>query len=158
MDVRVADCPRCGSRARPAGGIAYCPSCGWNRSVADEDIGQRLSAAPFVFLAFFVLSLFTKKWLGITLISGIAGLFTFGNGLMLLLQRRELRRTQIVPDGEHAAFGVALKEQDLGFVVPARFSHLSQLHTPRRLKMKRVFRWATILLLFVGLAFTYGSY
>ncbi|MBV9888996.1 MAG: hypothetical protein JO119_20830 [Acidobacteria bacterium] len=49
-------------------------------------------------------------------------------------------------------------EEDVGFVVPVRFSHFSMLPVPRKLKMKRVFRWATILMLFVGLAFTCECY
>lgn len=156
MDVRVADCPQCGSRARPAGSSAYCTRCGWNRLVADEEIRRRLAVLPVVFLRFFVFSLFTKKWLGIVLISGLAGLCTLGIGLKLVLQRRELRRSQSSPSGDSVALGQT--EQDLGFVVPTRFSHFYSLHIPRKLKMKRVFRWATILILFVALAFTCGSY
>jgi hypothetical protein len=156
MGVRVADCPLCGSRATPAGGSAYCKLCGWNRSVGDEDIRQRLSSLPFVFLGFVVLSLFTKNWLGIAAISVIGGLFTIASGGKLFLQRKELRRGQNQSGAEPSAPNATV--QDIGFVVPARFSHLAGLHAPRRLKMKRVFRWATVLMLFVGLMFTCASY
>src|SRR5213075_163794 len=40
LDVRVADCPKCGSPARPAGNTAYCPMCGWNRLAAAEERGE----------------------------------------------------------------------------------------------------------------------
>jgi hypothetical protein len=124
--------------------------------VADEEIHRSLAVLPVVFLGFFVFSLFTKKWLGIVSISALAGLCTLGIGLKLVLQRRELRRSQSSPSGDSVALGQT--EQDLGFVVPTRFSHFESLHIPRRLKMKRVFRWATILMFFVGLMFTCVSY
>jgi hypothetical protein len=158
LDVRVADCPTCGSPARPAGNTAYCPSCGWNRFDAAENIRQNLLALPLVFLAFFILSLLTRRWLGILLFSGLCCLWTLGTGLRLVLQRRILSRTQTSATAESATAAGAASEQPFEYVVPTRFSHFSTLPVPRKLRMKRVFRWLTILFGIIALAFTDVSY
>ena len=129
--------------------------CGWNRLSAAEDIRQNMLALPLVFLAFFVFSLLTRRWLGILVLSGLCCLWTLGSGLKLVLQRRELRKAELASPiaGSVKAAQVA-RAQDDGYVVPSRFSHFSSLAVPRKLKMKPVFRWLAILLSIIGLAFT----
>jgi hypothetical protein len=142
LDVRVADRPKCGSLARPARNTAYCPMCGWNRLAAAEDICQSLLVLPLVFLAFFVFSLLTSRWLGILVISGLSCLWTVGSGLKLFLPRGELRRTGLTsPIAGSATVAQVERARDDGCVAPSRFSHCSTLAVPRKLKMKYVFRW-----------------
>jgi hypothetical protein len=76
--------------AKPAGRVAYCRECGWNGSFAAEEIGQSLRALPFVFVIFVLLSLFTKRRIGILSISGFALIWTSTNAARLLYQGREL--------------------------------------------------------------------
>lgn len=155
----VADCPKCGAPAVPAGQTAYCRACGWNRSAAAEEIRQSLLALPFVFLIFLVLSLFTKRWLGIAVISGFALLFLFISAFRLLSQKREMNRLSapsLNPDSLVSGQIVGTKSDE--FVIPERFSHFPSLAIPRRLKMKRVFRYLAFLLLFIALAFADVSY
>ena len=93
------------------------------------------------------------------MISGLCCLWTFGSGLKLVLQRRELRRTELAsPSAGSATAAQVERAQDDGYVVPSRFSHFSFLAVPRKLKMKRVFRWLAILLSIIGLAFTDATY
>jgi hypothetical protein len=159
LGKRVADCPKCGSPARPAGNTAYCPVCEWNRLAAAEDIRQSLLVLPLVFLAFFVFSLLTRRWLGILVISGLSCLWTVGSGLKLALQRRELRRTGLTsPIAGSATVAQVERARDDGYVAPSRFSHFSTLAVPRKLTMKPVFRWLAILLSVIGLTFTDVSY
>jgi len=131
--------------------------CGWNQLAAAEHLRQSLLALPLVFAAFFVLTILARRWSGIVLFSGLCCLWTFGTGLRLLLQRRKSARTQPSSTAASAAAGVA-SDQQPGYVIPSRFSHFSALPIPRKLKMKRVFRWLTILLCIIGLAFTQISY
>jgi hypothetical protein len=110
-------------------------------------------------LAFFLFSLLTKRWLGILLISGLVLLWTSGSAVKLILQKREIDKMggadpapqPVVPAGIDST-------QNKEYVIPERFSHFSSLSTPRRLKMKRVFRYLTFLLTFIALAFTNVSY
>src|SRR5580700_4897568 len=119
LDVRVADCPKCGSPARPAGNTAYCPMCGWNRLAAAEDIRQSLLVLPLVFLAFFVFSLLTMRWLGILVISGLSCLWTVGSGLELFLQSREMRRAGLTsPIAGSATVAQVEGARDDGYVAP----------------------------------------
>ena len=155
----VADCPKCGVPAVPAGQTAYCRACGWNRAAAVEEIRQSLLALPFVFLIFLILSLFTKRWLGIAVISGFALLFLSISAFRLLSQKREMNKLSapsLNPDSLVSDQIVGTKSDK--FVIPARFSHFPSLAIPRRLKMKRVFRYLTFLLLFIALAFADVSY
>jgi hypothetical protein len=43
--------------AKSAGWVAYCRECGWNRSLAAEEIEQRLRALPLMFVIFVLQSL-----------------------------------------------------------------------------------------------------
>lgn len=90
LNMRVADCPKCGAPARPAGNTAYCPSCGWNRLAAVEAVRQSLLAQPIVFLTFFAFSLLTKRWIGVLAISGLVLVANAVSAVKLLQQKREL--------------------------------------------------------------------
>lgn len=157
--MRVADCPKCGALARPAGNTAYCPSCGWNRLAAMDDVRQSLLALPLVFLAFFVFSLLTKHWVGILVISGLSLLGIAVIAVELLRQKGELRKMGVSGlNVSSATSAQAASGRDKEYVVPSRFAHFSSLAVPRRMKMKRIFFWLTILLSIIALAFTDATY
>jgi len=152
--MRVADCPKCGAPARPAGNTAYCPSCGWNQLRAKEDVRQSLLALPLVFLAFFLFSLLTKLWIGVLVISGLSLLGICVIAVRLLEEKRALNRIRdfalVTPTAASTLVAGAQKE----YAVPSRFSHFPDLSLPRKLKMKRRFFWLTMLLSIVALTFT----
>ena len=157
--MRVADCPNCGAPARPAGSTAYCPSCGWNRLAAAEAVRQGLLALPLVFLAFFVFSLLTKRWIGVLVISGLSLLGIAVSAVTLVQQKRELHKTGVSGlNVSSATSALAASGRDKEYVVPSRFAHFSSLAVPRRMKMKRIFFWLTILLSIIALAFTDATY
>lgn len=143
----------------PAGESVYCRACGWNRSVAAEDIRQSLLALPFVFLIFLALSLFTKRWIGIFTISGFALLFVSVSAFRLLSQKREIGRLGATNSISNSfSLNQTADNENEEYVIPARFSHFPTLAIPRRLKMKPVFRYLTFLLAFIALAFADASY
>lgn len=157
--MRVADCPKCGAPARPAGNTAYCPSCGWNHLAAVEDVHQSLLALTLVFLAFFVFSLLTKRWIGVLVISGLALVANAVSTVKLVQQKREFHRMKL----SGANFSSAISSQATStpgkeYVVPSRFSHFPSLSIPRKLKMKRIFLWLAILLSIIALAFTDATF
>lgn len=153
--MRVADCPKCGAAARPAGNTTYCPSCGWNHLAAVEDVRQSLLTLPLVFLAFFVFSLLTKRWIGILVISGLSFLGIGVIAVKFLQQKSELQKVGVSGMGVSSAT-LALTASTTGktYVVPSRFSHFPSLAVPRKLKMKRIFLWLAVLLSIIALAFT----
>lgn len=123
-----------------------------------EDVRQSLLALPLVFSVFFVISLLTKRWIGIVLISGLCLLWIAVSAVKLVLQKRELLKCDLRgPVVGSIAVQVA-GGQNEQYVVPSRFSHFSSLSVPRKLKMKRVFRWLAILLPIIAFAFTDVSY
>ncbi len=143
----------------PAGQTAYCGVCGWNRSIAAEEVRQGLLVLPFVFLIFFAVSLFTKRWIGILTISGFALLFLSVSAFRLLSQKRELSKllkANLIPDPLDSVKIIGSENEK--YVVPTRFSHFPSLAVPRRLKMKPVFRYLTFFLVFIALAFADVSY
>lgn len=153
--MRVADCPKCGAPARPAGNTAYCPSCGWNHLGAVEDVRQSLLALPLVFLAFFVFSLLTKRWIGILVISGLSLLGIAVIAVKLFQQKSELQKVGVPGLSVlSATLGLTASSTGKTNVVPSRFSHFSSLAVPRKLKMKRIFLWLAVLLSIIALAFT----
>ena len=156
--MRVADCPKCGVCARPAGNTAYCATCGWNRLSALEDVRQSLLVLPLVFSVFFVISLLTKRWFGIVLISGLCLLWIAVSAVKLVLQKRELLRSELRSPVIESVTPQVAGGQNEHYVVPSRFSHFSSLSVPRKLKMKRVFRCLAILLPIIALAFTDVTY
>ena len=89
---------------------------------AAEDIRQILLVLPLVFLAFFVFSLLTRRWLGILVISGLSCLWTVGSGLKLFLPRGELRRTGLTsPIAGSATIAQVESARDDGYVAPLSF-------------------------------------
>src|SRR2546429_2337949 len=158
VEVRVADCPKCGVRARPAGNSAYCATCGWNRLSALEDVRQSLLALPLAFSVFFVISLLTKRWLGIVLISGLCLLWIAVSAVKLVLQKRELLKSDLISPVIVSVATQVADRQNEQYGAPSRFGHFSSLSLLRKFKMKRVFRWLAILLSIIALAFTDVTY
>lgn len=155
--VRVADCPKCGSPASPAGHAAFCLVCGWNQSVAAQAIRQDLLALLFAFLVIAAASLFTKRWTGILSISGLAAVWFCAAAIKLMWQRRNLEKPRVASFIQDLPRSTQIGG-DGGNVIPARFSNFPTLAIPRRLKMKRVFRWLAFLLAFIALVFADVSY
>jgi hypothetical protein len=122
--------------ALPVDGIDWVP---WRQ------VRQRLLALPLVFSAFFVISLLTKRF-GIILISGLCLLWIAVSAVKLVLQKRELLKSDFRRPVIESVPAQVLGGQHEGCVVPSRFAHFSSLSVPRKLKMKRAFRWRAILL------------
>lgn len=159
LSMRVADCPKCGAPARPAGSTAYCPFCDWNRLAAVEAVRQGLLTLPIVLLAFFAFSLLTKRWIGVLVISGLALVANAFSAVKLVQQKRELHRTRV--SGLNVLSATSTLDTtapDKGYVIPSRFSHFPSLGVPRKLKMKRIFLWLAVLLSIIALAFTDDAY
>lgn len=82
-------------------------------------------------------------------VSRCAGNKAFANANNYCGRRAEISSAAIA-DSAAAAAGQVACGQDEEYVVPSLFSHFSSLAAPRKLKMKRVFRWLTILLCIIG--------
>jgi hypothetical protein len=154
--VGVADCPKCGRLARPAGERAYCPACGWNRAQAAEDLRTQIKVLPFVFGGFLAAAIIVwQRWRVVAVLCAVAGIVAATNSARSLWQFRRLKR-EFLTDEKFDSSSLSREGNRVAanrLVIPERFQHLPDLTPPRRLRMKRVFRALFFFLAFIAVVF-----
>lgn len=155
--MSVADCPKCGRRAESAGQTAYCPDCGWNRTQAAADLRIQLQVLSLIFGALLiVISITWHTARGIAALCVFASLIFAADLVKCLWQIRKLKRRSVIGselDLPESGEGIAPAATDC--VIPRRFRHIPGLVTPRRLRMKRVFRALLSSLAFIAITFAW---
>lgn len=155
--MAVADCPKCGRRAEPAGQRAYCPDCGWNRTQAAADLWIQLKVLLLIFGALLILvSITWHAARAIAVVCVFASVILAADLAKCLWQTRKLNRHSVMGrELDLAESSESTVVAAIDFVIPLRFRHIPNLDTPRRLKMKRIFRAMFSSITFIAITFAW---
>lgn len=140
--MKIADCPRCGQTARPAGLRAYCPACGWNRGFAESELPLELKVRGWLFVAAIVLGLlawfFWKAviWSFFLILMAAFAAYEYARFRYHL---RTLLAARVDSGGKGYEPGPGVERLESP-AIPQTYRFLLDLPRPRRLRMKRSFR------------------